>query len=384
MKTLLFLLDRYPAFGGIETVTTILANQLAEQYRILICSVRGDPEHPMLQQLRPGITYRPLHGVGTAETEAELISVIAEEKVDIVIFQDSYAPLENLVYNMRQKCHASLIVAEHNAPGLSRISMRQRLSQCRWWDWYTLAKILFFGTLSIIKSSRRRKGLYELCDRYVVLSEKFFPEFRANSRVKEPAKLRAISNPLTFGHTEINWSKKQKRILFVGQFFKVKGMDRLLRIWERVSQRVPEWHLTLVGDGPCMPEVQQFIRQHALPRVELVGYSSQVQDYCLSAQVLCMCSTFEGFGMVLTEAMSCGCVPMAFNSFASLTDIINDGRDGFSIPPFDEEIYAERLLRLLQDDNLRSRLAHAAVEKSAKFDRQAITAHWAELLKQLH
>lgn len=380
MKTLLFLLDRYPAFGGIETVTTILANQLAAHYRILICSMRGEEDHPLLHQLCGNITFRPLLRTNKTEISAELCSIIRNEHVDCVIYQDSYAPMEDLLADIKRKTPVKIIVAEHNAPGLTRVAMHNQLRQLPLWDLYALAKVLFYHSIGILKSIRRRTRLYDLCDRYIVLSERFFPEFRENSRVRETHKLRAISNPLTFVRPNIDWHKKEKRILFVGQFFNSKGIDRLLRIWQQVEQRMPGWRLTLVGDGPCMPEVRQFIKQHALCRVELVGFSSQVQAYCLSAQVLCMCSTYEGFGMVLTEGMSCGCVPMAFTSFASLADIICDGKDGFCIPAFDEDIYAARLLQLLQDDTLRSRMAHAAQEKSAKFDRQAITARWLELL----
>lgn len=382
MRTLLFLLDRYPAFGGIETVTTILSNQLAEQYRILICSVRGEAGHPLLQQLRSGISFRPLHGKNHAAISEELCAIISEEKVDFVIFQDSYAPLQDIIEEIRHRRPVKLIVAEHSAPGLSRVTMRVQLEQRRWWDVYTLAKIFYCCGRSILSSMRRRSRLYRLCDRYVLLSEKFFPEFRKNSYVRETSKLCAISNPLTYEQQAVDWGCKEKRVLFVGQFVRLKGLDRLLRIWQQIAQEVPEWKLTLVGDGPCMPEVQQFIQQHQLPRVEAVGFSSHVQEYCLSAQVLCMCSSFEGFGMVLTEGMSCGCVPVAFNSFSSLADIISDGCEGFCVPAFDENIYAERLVQLLQDDALRTRMAHAALAKSAQFDRRAISTRWAELLEQ--
>lgn len=55
-----------------------------------------------------------------------------------------------------------------------------------------------------------------------------------------------------------------------------------------------------------------------------------------------MTSDYEGFGMVLTEGMAFGCVPLAFNSFPSLRDIVDEGRDGFIIPPFDIDAYAEQ------------------------------------------
>lgn len=382
MKTLLFLLDRYPAFGGVETVTTVLANSLAEHYRIIICSQRGEEKHDLLHRLMPGIIVRKLPQGSPKAVLTALDSLLTEESVSIVIFQDSYARNEFLAYHIAQRDDVKLIVAEHSAPSQS-IRWVNSFLALPWWDLYHRLKYLYFNGLGHLNIMHRRSMLYRLCDRYIVLSEQLKHEFRRYSSVPESSKLSAIGNPVSYMPAECVSLAKQKQLLFIGQFVALKGLDRLLRIWEKVQDTAEEWSLILVGDGPQMGEIKEHICTHQLKRVAIEGFRTNVRDYCESAAILCLCSDFEGFPMVLPEAMCSGAVPICFNSFSSLADIITDGVDGCSIPAFDEEAYAERLLRLMQNDKLRQRMAEAAYAKSAKFSLRAVSEKWQALFEEL-
>lgn len=83
-----------------------------------------------------------------------------------------------------------------------------------------------------------------------------------------------------------------------------------------------------------------------LKRITFYGFQNPDEFYKKSL-VSCMTSNFEGFGMVLVEAMQYGCVPFAFDTFTALHDIIDDGVNGFIIPPFDEDKYAETVERFV-------------------------------------
>ena len=92
-----------------------------------------------------------------------------------------------------------------------------------------------------------------------------------------------------------------------------------------------------------------------------------------------MASNSEGFPMVLVEAMQYGCVPFAFNSFASLTDIIDDGENGMIIPPFDEDEYADRIVKFVNmSDAQQLKFRRNAVEKSKTFSVENIGKKWIE------
>lgn len=382
MATVLFLLDRFPAFGGIETVTTVLANSLVEHYRIILCSVQGEQEHELLHNLDKRITFRMLPNAGRKERIAALETILTEYQIELAIYQDSYAPNQYLAHYIKQRGGIKLIVAEHSSPSLSRKWVIQ-LPQIPWWNLYRRFKLIYFNGKGHLLTLIRRTRLYTSCDCYVVLSENLKQEFLDNSFVHDTAKLCAIGNPVSYEPADVSLCDKKKQLLFVGQFNGIKGLDRLLRIWERVNPQAPEWTLTLVGDGPLMPEVRNYIHSHALKNVVLEGFRSNVRDYCAEASIFCLCSLFEGFPMVLPEAMCCGAVPVCFDSFAALRDIVTDGHTGFCIPAFDEDAYAARLLLLMQNVELRRRMATAALSESAHFSIEALSAKWQELIQGL-
>lgn len=386
MKTLLFLLARYPGCGGIETVTTVLANNLANRYRVILCSLSHDHRQELQKGLDERVVWRalPNHVQYHDEENIRLFHDIVErEHVDVIINQDSYFRNEYVLESLAVSHKLKLITAEHNTPNLVQISIGLETHACPWWNLYRRLKILLLSERILRKDRERRGHLYDISDSYVLLSDKFREQFAENSTVTDFCKLCAIANPLSFPRPAADWQRKEKRVLFVGQFVGIKGVDRLLRIWHRIGHLVPEWRLTLVGDGPRMPEIRKQICDMGITRVDLPGFSPNVQEYYISAQVLCLCSDFEGFPMVLPEAMSCGVVPVVFNSFAALEDIITDGEDGISVAPYDEEAFAQRLLTLMQQDSLRERMAQAAVRKSYAFDAAVISQQWADLIERI-
>ena len=161
--------------------------------------------------------------------------------------------------------------------------------------------------------------------------------------------------------------EKEQRVLFVGRLDNsVKGVDRLLRIWARAGKSLPDWHLDIVGDGPDAAALKELAERLRLSNVSFEGFRNPA-PYYRRASIFCMTSTFEGFGLVLPEAMQHGCVPMAFNSYAAVRDLVIPGETGILAPPFDEEEYARQLLRLMQDDPLRSAMAQAGPQHAALF-----------------
>ena len=96
-----------------------------------------------------------------------------------------------------------------------------------------------------------------------------------------------------------------------------------------------------------------------------------------------MTSACEGFPMTLVEAQQCGCVPIAFDSFSSVHDIIQSGRNGYIVPEKDEEEYAHVLQILMKDAALRQKLAANAQKDVLRFSRENIAKQWKTLLENL-
>lgn len=96
-----------------------------------------------------------------------------------------------------------------------------------------------------------------------------------------------------------------------------------------------------------------------------------------------MTSDFEGWGMVLTEAMTFGTIPVAFNSFAAITDIIEDGQTGVLVPPFSCKQFARKLGVLMKDEELRREMSKHCMEHVKRFDIQNVVDEWEKVFDRL-
>ena len=216
--------------------------------------------------------------------------------------------------------------------------------------------------------------------RFVLLSEGFFPAFPPAK--KFPEKICAIPNFMTAQRQDCA-AEKEKILLFVGRLENgQKRVDFLLKIWAKLEKAFPQWRLEIVGDGPSRGELEALAGTLGLQRVTFEGFQKP-EKYYRRAPIFCMTSAFEGFGMVLIEAAAFGCVPVAFESFAAVHDIISDGENGALVPPFDLDKYAETLAALMSDDALRERLAANTAQICEKFAPAKIVDRWEALFAEV-
>ena len=106
------------------------------------------------------------------------------------------------------------------------------------------------------------------------------------------------------------------------------------------------------------------------------------EPYYNKAKIFCMTSLYEGFGLVLVEAMKYGVVPFAFKSYPNVVDIINDGKDGVLVSPFDVEEYASKLRELMTNPDKLQVLSKQAEMKSREFSIEKIGLRWEVLFKK--
>lgn len=235
------------------------------------------------------------------------------------------------------------------------------------------------------KMRRDSRKEYHLYDATVVLSASYIAEYLSLLGYSQANKVFAISNPLppaSFYPPIIEVEDKQKEVIFVGRFGREKGLPALLRIWKKVETTLPDWKLVLVGDGELMPYCLDFAKTHHLQRVEFRG-ALNARPFINQASILCLTSAIEGLPTVFTEAMAMGVVPIGFDSFSAIHDMIDNWVNGVIIPAFDEQRYADALIELATNAELRYRISKSAIDKVQQYNINNIAPLWLEVFNKL-
>ncbi|HPH63688.1 MAG TPA: glycosyltransferase [Paludibacteraceae bacterium] len=220
-------------------------------------------------------------------------------------------------------------------------------------------------------------------DKMVLLSKHFIPKFFAAKIY--PQKVTSISNMLTVNANAVDMdlSKKKKEVLFVGRLDnKFKRVDLLLRIWAKVEKCHDDWILNICGDGEDRGMLKNLNRELGLQHVYFKGFVNP-DEYYKTASIFCMTSAYEGWGLVIEEAAAFGCVPIAFDSFEAVSDLISNGENGWLVSPFDVTAYANVVCELIENEGLRMKLAEKARLTVNRFNPEKIMDEWESLFKDV-
>jgi glycosyltransferase involved in cell wall biosynthesis len=161
-----------------------------------------------------------------------------------------------------------------------------------------------------------------------------------------------------------------------------KRISLALKIWKLVENS-PEsegWYLKIIGEGEDLQTYKKMTKLLNLHRVVFLGRQNP-QPFYVKASLAMMTSSFEGWGLTLTESQQFGVVPLAFDSYASAKDIITNGENGFLIPYGDLKLYSILLLKLMKNAELRHKMAASAIKSVKRFEIDEIVSRWLALLK---
>lgn len=379
---LLFYLSRYPGWGGIETVTyTVIEELLKRGHRIDILSHKQQHE---AQDIPASVTLFKMPDTSALDTKVNrefAESIVKKNTYDLIVYQDCYEPNEELIVDVSTKCGIPFILFEHNTPLL--LYKMKFLSDNPFKRFIQTIIYPLLQQRNLHRERKRKRFLYDNCTKYVLLSSKYIPEIA--KRIKIPInshnKFSNIPNPIKCEFTENN--KKCKELLFVGRLVKEKQIDKILKIWKRLQNRYPEWVLSIVGDGPLRLELEKFVKHNDINRVHFYGYQNPKEFYRRS-EIFLMTSRFEGWGMTLLEAMSQGCVPVVENNFSALSDIIDNRINGIVIPAkASVKKWSNLLSELMDNHTLLATMSKEGSKTIQKYSIDKIIDRWEALLTKL-
>ena len=177
-----------------------------------------------------------------------------------------------------------------------------------------------------------------------------------------------------------------RRVIAVGRLDYQKGFDRLIQAWEVIQKtgRFNDWHLDIFGQGEWHDRLQNMIESRGVERTAHINTpTNHIGDEYARSSLIVMTSNYEGFGMVLVEAMACGVPAVAFDCKCGPKDIIRQGENGFLVANGDIQGLADAMMEVMGNEELRKRLSKNAKNVVSTYSEEAIMEKWIRLFSSL-
>ena len=183
---------------------------------------------------------------------------------------------------------------------------------------------------------------------------------------------KAAPNPIDYERFVQGGGGERGRVVTVARYERVKGLDALIRAAAEVLRGAPWARFVLVGEGSLRGWLQRLAeRLGVAERIEFTGFREEVEEEVARAEVAALPSLYEPFGMAAAEALAAG-KPVVAARTGGLQEIVREGVDGFLFKPGDHRELAEKLVKLLTDEELRKRMAQAAREGARRFSPEEV------------
>lgn len=192
-------------------------------------------------------------------------------------------------------------------------------------------------------------------------------------------KLISINNFVPHLENEVSDNEKTRSVVWCGSVdYNLKKTNWMLQIWRSIQWTHPDWTLTIIGDGKQLASMKHYAMMIGVERVVFTG-RVKPEPYYRRASILCSTSISESFGLTIVEGMQHRIVPVAFASSAAICDVV--GYNGCLVNPFDIQMYAMELSKLMQDDSRRQILAEKGRIAAMLYDEEQMVKLWQKLFE---
>lgn len=229
-----------------------------------------------------------------------------------------------------------------------------------------LAKFWMYGLVQKLKR----------LDRFIVLST----EDKGNWN--ELKNVEVINNPISFSSDKLS-DCNNKNVIAVGRYAYQKGFDLLIEAWKLVHVQHNDWNLYVYGAGNKEPYQTQVSEAKLEDSCHLEGSTSDIISKYNESSIFVLSSRFEGFPMVLPEAMSCGLPCVAFTCPCGTKDIIKDGIDGLWVDNGNIKELADKICYLIENEDIRKGMGHQATINIQRLNLDNIMKQWIDLFNDI-
>lgn len=385
-RNIAFLLRYWPVYGGGETVTIILANEMVRRGHNVYVVYLWDYTRKELPFIDPAIHSIRIAGrngeklgIKSSLLTQQLNELVIKEKIDFVINQHwdgatAYRAV-NLTDAILIKCHHINVQKGDK----SKMPIREVNDAKTFLKWILGYRFRNWCTLHGIDN------FYKNSDYLAFLAPSYMEQYKQMTHLHyDKNRLLALFNPLVYNKTlqESEYEKKENIALFVGRICeKQKRLLTLLRIWRRIEDfpSCKDWKLVIVGKGEDLESSSAYAKQLELQRVSFEGYQDP-KKYYERSKIFMMTSRNEGLPMTLLEAKQNLMCPIVMNTFLCLSDILTNNVDGLVVGDSEDEFVAA-FEELATDHDLLHRLS-TNISNTHKFLASNIVDEWEKLFDQ--
>ena len=373
-----------PTAGGISRITVNLTSLFRiNGIKVFYIGARKTKEY----DYDSAQIFLPNTDLMSSENIEFISNFIKDHSITTVINQGALSPLSHIfLAKVKQKTGIKIISCIHN-PILTPIKNYPYQKE------YLLRKKHLVGVFHLLKTPvmryilgtlycRKHRSLYKLMynesDFIIGLSNGMKDDFAKITKIENLSKFVVIPN---FIDTTVSQSEcKEKTVLWVGTInIPVKRTDFMLKAWKRLCKQYPEWTLKILGNGPDYNEAVKLSEKYKLSNCTFVGRVNP-DEYYNTASILCVTSSYEGFSLVLLEALKYGVTPLAVNSFSTANEILGDGEFGVLSSPFDMDDFCEKLQSLMDDDEIRRNYSNKSKKAIERYSSRSVFSKWEKIL----
>lgn len=372
MKLLYFCIQM-DQLGGVAKIESEKINWLvAHGYEVTMCDIESweiRPAYPLDSRVKivqgdisttPGGVLTRLRGVLKAVHRTR--AIIKNENPDIII--NAHCPLVTWIIPWVSGKIPTIAEMHQSRQGLEVFNQKFMSPFGQWLHRWSI------------------RWIYGRYDRFVCLTNDDRQQWHLRNAIAIP-NFTSIGENENAGAYDNENVRSDRQIIMLARLMPQKRIDLMIRVWQLLAQDFPDWHVKVLGEGMERPTLEKQIEEADLKDSFLLpGGVKDVREELSKSDILCLTSEYEGFGIVLIEAMMLRVPVMAFE-YVGAHDIIEDGKDGIIVPFGEVGQYAARLRSLMENEGERKRLADNALLSVRKFDKEYVMSLWETLFQGL-